>query len=325
MPDRDIAQLFYPNLPGFYRWLNIDNAQIPLSHWNTNTHMLKLPMLAGAAEWLLKKWLGKPLWIGHPVTVALDPFLISEPLPQKNLFQLDPSKNAVIISTSNQPSPPNGLWKDIPADPAMVLAIRPHWKHLEDYLTDLTAKYRTRYRKVLHETQDLNVVRFQQNQYSSWQMRQWGLLWKKAMYHKSWYLIEKRTAFFEALNHLPGKLHTFECTNKDGVLLGFASCYLLPEARELVGIQLCINPEGARKKVYERLLLEMLSLGIEKQARNLHLGRTAVEIKSSFGAKPQPSYFHVLIRHRFLEKLVESLKQRYVSPPYIYRNPFKYE
>ena len=81
--------------------------------------------------------------------------------------------------------------------------------------------------------------------------------------------------------------------------------------------------QGEKKKVYERLLMEMLLQAMECGCEELHLGRTAVEIKSSFGALPQPSYFHLLIRHRLLRKLVERGSANYNQDSYIYRHPFK--
>src|SRR5690606_34212670 len=106
--------------------------------------------------------------------------------------------------------------------------------------------------------------------------------------------------------------------------VGFAAAVIAPRSLEalVVGLDYDVNLTYA---VYENILYDYIAQGIEHGVECVHLGRTALEIKSTLGARPE--HLPILVRHRsavFNVLLGRAL--RLVRPPaWIQRRPFKNE
>jgi len=64
-------------------------------------------------------------------------------------------------------------------------------------------------------------------------------------------------------------------------------------------------------------------LGIEGGYQKVSLGRTATEIKSTYGAEPEVNYFSFYSANWFFRVMLKLAQNRYKPKSYILRRPFK--
>jgi hypothetical protein len=88
-----------------------------------------------------------------------------------------------------------------------------------------------------------------------------------------------------------------------------------------LGYEEKVNKE---KQLYLNMLLDMISLSIELGVHRIIYGRTAMEIKSSVGAKPYNMQFYLQYQNALINKFV-GLVYNMLEPEvkWIQRQPFK--
>ena len=219
----------------------------------------------------------------------------------------------------------NGSYPDsvtIPAEPFMVVPINENWQNFDDYLKAFSSKYRVRANKVIQSSSQFTVEELSKKPSNEWIAQCASLL------HQT--LQDKTIAIGK---NLPELIHSYKKalgTNYrvfgyflDGELMGFISCIVGSET--LYAMQLGMsNNTPTEFKLYQRMLMDIINLGIENKAKHVNLGRTGTEIKSTLGAVPVNNAFVVFTRSKVLLTLFKLyLKYIHKSPQFILRKPFK--
>lgn len=206
--------------------------------------------------------------------------------------------------------------------PNMQLKIRPNWHTVEDYLEDMTTKYRTRAKRafkkfdglVRYELDEMLIERHQDEIYALYLKIANNVGFNLLELHPNYFLEMKRT--FREKYEIWGVFHQDK-------LIGFYSTLLNYNELEtgFLGFEEDFNPSH---QLYLNFLYDMVRQGIEKKVEKITFARTAMEIKSSVGA--EPAQMHTYIKHKaglinfFLPNLVQ-----WLSPPmdWVQRKPFK--
>ena len=192
-------------------------------------------------------------------------------------------------------------WIDLEFDPVMVVHLDPNWMQLDDYLSALKTKARTKVKRILECSKDCGF-------------EVWGLEQVEAhrdalhaLYHQvygdvgfrlgkmlpeDW--VEQKRAW--------GDDFRVVAVYHDGVLRGFQCGYLMADRVEAfyVGFDKSMHRELA---MYQRMLVEFIAWGLERRANGVVMGRTALDIKSSVGAVPHRAYCAVRFRNPALHLL----------------------
>lgn len=236
----------------------------------------------------------------------------------------------------------------LPADPSMTLAIRPAWRSTEDYLADLSSKYRVRYRRARAKVDGITrrrlsgeeVVLYQQRCYELYQQVSKGADFNATSLQPDYFpwlarLRARRTVMetafgsdqsFSAAATLPGKTLT-PCFhgyfNEAGTLVGFTSA--IPNGpvyhAHFLGIEEVYKHSH---HLYHNMLFDLLEDAIAGGFSTLDYGRTALEIKSSVGANPTDFAVLLRARHSWLNRMVPFFAPAvYTAVPWTERNPFR--
>lgn len=218
----------------------------------------------------------------------------------------------------------------LPADPVMGLNIPTHWHDLEDYLLDLTSKYRVRYRRARSKMEGLERRRLSAADVSRYQDRIYRL-----------YQQTSAGADYNAATLTPDYFPWLATTGEPAPGPTAAVSYLhgyFTAAGELVGFTSAIGNgkifhahflglEEVYKRshhLYHNLLYDLLATAIEEGYRVLDYGRTALEIKSSVGATPESFACQLKARPPLLNHLVPIFTPAvYQAAPWEERNPFR--
>nr|WP_315159352.1 8-amino-7-oxononanoate synthase [uncultured Flavobacterium sp.] len=206
--------------------------------------------------------------------------------------------------------------------PNMIFSIPKHWKSEIDYVNTLTKKYRDQYKRARKKAEGvvkrkLSLTEIEQNQ---------------ELIYDLYYHVAKNApfnSFFLSKNHF-GDLKRIWKDNflfygyfLDEKLIGFNTLIKNGDAMDtyFLGYDNTIQRE---KMLYLNMLYDMIAYSIKKEFKTIIFARTALEIKSSVGAKPETMYG--LMEHKnpiinyFLPRLFNYLEPKTVWQE---RNPFK--
>ncbi|REE17048.1 peptidoglycan biosynthesis/recognition protein [Winogradskyella pacifica] len=170
-------------------------------------------------------------------------------------------------------------------EPNMIITLKPEWHSFEDYTTALKSKYRVKANRADAKSVALNAKLFSEDDIE---------IHKDALQELYQNTIDNADFNAQILN-LDTYIH-LKRTFKDlfivkgyfleDKLVGFLSAMQNDTHLDahFIGIDYSQNKEFG---IYPRILNDYVRLGIETQSTQINLGRTASEIKSTLGAKPE--------------------------------------
>lgn len=212
-------------------------------------------------------------------------------------------------------------YSSLQVEPNMVINIEPSWETFDDYKNQLKSKYRVKVNKAdsksnvltthMFEKEDIEVYKSQlqdlyENTISNADFNAQVLnlntyLELKKSYHDKFIL---KGYFFE------------------DKLVGFLSAMLYNKAlvAHFIGLDYTKNKTYA---IYPRILNDYIRLGIETKVSCINLGRTALEIKSTVGARPQALICYAKHKRPLLNKMLKPFIKNIKIKPYKQHQPFK--
>lgn len=206
--------------------------------------------------------------------------------------------------------------------PNMIFDIPNQWKSEQDYIDTLSKKYRDQYKRARKKAEGIEKRKMQLDDIIKYEETIYDL------YHH----VAKNAhfnTFFLAKNHF----RTFKEILKDKFLF---YGYFLDE--KLIGFNTLIKNGSVmdtyflgyddsvqrEKMLYLNMLYDMIAYSINKGFKEIIFARTALEIKSSVGAKPQEMFGYAQHRNSIIDLAFEKIFC-YLEPKVEWkeRNPFK--
>lgn len=172
--------------------------------------------------------------------------------------------------------------------PNMIFNIRENWHSIDDYLTDMNTKYRTQYNRARKKAEGIEKQKLTVEEINQQQERIHQL-----------YMTVAQNASFNTF-HLPkNHFEVFKQQLQDNFL--FYGYFI---DRELVGFNTLVKNNNdmdtyflgyddsiqKEKMLYLNMLYDMVGYAIKKQFTHVIFARSAMEIKSSVGAKAEQVY-----------------------------------
>jgi hypothetical protein len=192
------------------------------------------------------------------------------------------------VGTSALPAARRALlplgYREVAADPVMVLPIRPHWRTFEDYLAALKARYRGHARRALTDSQAierraLGADDILQAAPSIDALH--AAVLARASIRPS--VLDARG--FAALRARLGDRFAVVGYYLGQRLVGFNT--RLQFGSEMESYYFGLDYEVSRQySLYRSMLYDDIAAAIQQGARNLSFGRTSQEVKSTLGARP---------------------------------------
>ncbi len=206
--------------------------------------------------------------------------------------------------------------------PSMIFYVREQWHTMGDYVNGLRSKYRIRAKKAFESGQEIERRILSYNELV--EHREWiSKLYKNISDQASFNAFLLHPAYFENLKQQLGEHIIFNSYWLNGKMIAFYSVIINQDT--LNAHFLGYNPDDNIKyKLYLNMLLEIIGEGIKHKMRKIDFSRTAIEIKSTVGAKPEDLFLFIKHNNPILNKSLETLIG-IVNPEhnYIIRSPFK--
>ncbi|MCP3136803.1 hypothetical protein [Pyxidicoccus xibeiensis] len=208
----------------------------------------------------------------------------------------------------------------IQVEPTMVLTVRPTWRRFEDYLGDLTTKYRAQARRVRRQFEGVERRSLSAGQIADSGPKVealYGAVLQRSRLRPS----KVGASYFVQLKEALGDAFDFVGYFERGDLVAFNS--RLRAGDELESYYLGLDyAHNERLALYFNAMLDDVEYGIDTGAHRVQFGRTSLERKSALGAEPVA--LNLFTRHRepLLYPLAKSLLPL-VQPRWTARHPFK--
>jgi hypothetical protein len=224
-----------------------------------------------------------------------------------------------LLPAARQALAPLG-YREVPADPVMVLPLDPRWRRFDDYLGALRARYRGHVRQALQASTGVERRALAAADIAAAGARIDELhaaVVARASVRPSWMAARG----FAALKARLGDRFNFIGYYKDGALVGFNTRFRFGEEMEshYCGLDYRVSKRYA---LYRSMLYDDIAAAIETGARRLSFGRTSQEIKSSLGALPRPMSWFGRTSFPLATAVMARLTAR-LTPPWVAHQPFR--
>lgn len=258
---------------------------------------------------LLHKGLQKAKEIYAKQNVSIRGYLIKDfPKPAKEAVQSSFIKKHHYVEFEFQPS--------------MITKIRPHWKSFDDYLGNMSSKYRVRAKRAQKKGQELeqrnlNLAAIKTN------INRINELYQNVVESAEVSIAELHPNYFLGLKEKLGEKFQLTGWYLDNQLVGFHT--LIHNHQEVeahfLGFEAHLNRSH---QLYLNMLYAMTAYGIEQEFKWIVFARTALEIKSSVGAEAHEMYCYIYQNSKLPNRLVNKAI-RHFQPDTVWtpRHPFK--
>lgn len=206
-------------------------------------------------------------------------------------------------------------------EPNMVMQITKEWINFDDYLAALKTKFRVKAKKAFKLSAPLTIEDVTSENIKS-KLPEMTALYQKVTDKADFNLSDFNLSTYKDFKKTFGENYILKTYSLNNKIVGFLSGVINKNALDahFVGIDYSLNREYA---IYQRMLYNYVEIAIEKKLDTINFGRTASEIKSSVGAKPQDLTMY--LRHKKgLTNQILKLFLMHVQPTPFHQNfPFK--
>ncbi len=203
----------------------------------------------------------------------------------------------------------------------MVMDIRSEWNSIQDYMKDISSKYRVRTKKVLKDSKNISRKTLSLEEMIE-NRAEIDRLYNNVVDNIKFQMGIVNSEYFIGLKRELNDQFEFDFYLLDGKNIGFISRFKHDNEIEvhLIGLEY----EYLRShKLYNRILYDQLEVAIEQKADKLIYGRTANEIKSTVGAEGVPLYCYLKHVCTIPNLIVGPFTKLFKPDEWVRRNPFK--
>jgi len=206
-------------------------------------------------------------------------------------------------------------------EPNMVMDIRVGWHDFEDYISDLSSKYRVRTRNVLKKASEVETMEFTEKDIRS-NGNEIEKLYREVHRKAAVHFSEINASYFTGLKNRLKNNFIFKAFYLDGRMVAFSTAVISKDSLEahLVGIDYEFNKSYS---LYPFMLYEFIRDAISRKSKVIHFGRTALEIKSTVGAKARAMYCYLGLQKPLSIRMISPFIDTSVEKELIERDPFK--
>jgi len=216
----------------------------------------------------------------------------------------------------------NKLYK-VQVQPNMIFPIRHNWSSINDYCLDLSKKYRRRYKTAIKKGSSIDRRELSLNEIRELNNELFRLYKNVSDNAGVNSFILSENHFLSLKQHLKDDFRIFGYFKED-ILVGFYS--LILNHKSLETYFLGYDQESQRElQMYLNMLYDMTRFAIENKFETVVYARTAMEIKSSIGAKPNTMHIYLKHTNSLMANTVLKLIVKYMNPirEWEERHPFK--
>ncbi|RKE98797.1 GNAT family N-acetyltransferase [Ichthyenterobacterium magnum] len=216
----------------------------------------------------------------------------------------------------------NKLYK-VQVQPNMMFSVPEDWKTPQDYISAFNKKYRRRYKAARKKGLDIACKELTLDDIKDNQDKLFQLYQNVSDNARVNSFKLHKNHFFNLKRNLKEDFKVFGYF-LDDELVGFYTLILNNEALETYFLGYSQSLQH-KYQMYLNMLFNMACFGIENGFKTIVYARTAMEIKSSIGAKPNTMHIYLKHTNHFIANTLLKLIVKYMNPirQWEERHPFK--
>jgi hypothetical protein len=206
-------------------------------------------------------------------------------------------------------------------EPEMIISLQEEWNNFENYISSFSKKYRNRAKSVLKKTEQLEVIELSGAELENSETEIFQL-YKNVCQRAKFRLSVLHPDYFSEMKKSFPEIFRIFGYRLNGMWVAFRSSFHLPTHLEahFIGIDYAVNKD---LPLYQRVLYDFILEGIESKSKQVFLGRTAAEIKSTVGAIPHDLVCYIRHRNGISNQVIRPFIDYLKPSPWVPRNPFK--
>lgn len=212
-------------------------------------------------------------------------------------------------------------YASMPVEPNMILKINSNWLSFDDYKADLKSKYRVKVNKADKTSSVLTVKHFSEDDFAN-HKDELQLLYENTIANANFNAQVLDLDTYIKLRALYKDDFIVKAYFYENKLVGFLSA-LINESHldaHFIGLNYDLNRECA---IYPRILNDYVKLGIQHNVSQINFGRTASEIKSTIGAKPENLMCYIRHKRKSVNRLLKPFFSKVQIKGFKEHYPFK--
>jgi hypothetical protein len=237
--------------------------------------------------------------------------------------------SAILLKDFYTPLKPASLlegekYSEFFVEPNLVVQIPENVNSLSEYIGHFSKKYRNRAKNVFKSLEGIQIRSLDQQEIKSHEKELYQL-YEQVFDKARFKLIKLPELYFsdvKAFYRERFKIKAFFLKDK---IIAFASNFLMFDdtvEAHYIGLDYQLN---ATYNLYQNILYCMIEEAIHHKRGKVNLGRTAAEIKTTVGAKPEDLLCYIKPQNT-ISKLIQGTVISYLQPSeLVQRNPFKEE
>ena len=206
--------------------------------------------------------------------------------------------------------------------PNMIMSLNTNWLTIDDYTASLNKKYRDRYKRARKKLNSIKSVELNLEEVKNHTLELHSFYMNVSNNAEFNTFLLPENHFYRLKLRLQENFKVYGYFLKDK-LVGFYTLILNNNALEtyFLGYD---SEHQYPNQLYLNMLYDMLKFGIENKFKSVVYARTAMEIKSSVGAKPKPMVVYLKHTNGFLNAILKQIfKLMNPSQHWEERHPFK--
>ncbi len=206
-------------------------------------------------------------------------------------------------------------------EPNMVLQIPDFINSMDDYINLFSKKYRNRVKSIFASGANLELADFSLREIDMYKKDIYSL-YENVFMRAKFKLLKLPVDYFSSVKNIFGDKFIIRGYFIHGKLAGFSSAFIHGDRLEThyIGINYELNQQH---EIYQNILLDFISVAISLGLKGINFGRTASEIKSTIGARPQDLICYIQPQNTLSKILVKPFIDYLTPKDWIPRNPFK--
>ncbi len=213
-------------------------------------------------------------------------------------------------------------YSDFYVEPNLIIHLPENVKTVEDYVGLFSKKYRNRAKSIFKkfngiEIKYLNLEEIKTNEAKLYK------LYEDVFERAKFKLVKLPKDYFSRVKTIFKNEFTIKVFYYENEIIGFASSFLMPDnslEAHYIGFDYELNN---RFDLYQNILYAMIDEALKNKYLKINLGRTAAEIKTTVGAKPENLICYIKPQNT-ISKLIQKPFITFLQPlKWVPRNPFK--
>lgn len=212
-------------------------------------------------------------------------------------------------------------YASMPVEPNMILTLKENWITFDDYKSDLKSKYRVKVNKADKTSNVLTVKHFSEGDFAN-HKNELQHLYENTIANANFNAQVLDLETYIKLRALYKDNFIVKAYFYEDKLVGFLSALVNKNHLDahFIGLNYDLNRECA---IYPRILNDYVRLGIENKVTQINFGRTASEIKTTIGAKPEHLMCYIRHKRKSVNRLLKPFFGKVQIKEFKEHHPFK--